>query len=358
MAEHPALDPAADAGGGRADLSTLTSPVGSSRLMLRAFARNRMAVLGLVLLMLVLLGAVLGPLISPYDTVDQNIAERLQAPSLAHPMGTDQLGRDTLTRVLAGGRVSLAVGSLAMAVALVVGVLVGVLAGFFRGWVDGVLMRLVDLMLSLPDLFLLILASALLGPSFVTIVLIVGLVRWMNLARLIRASFLALQDREFVQAARAVGVRRRRIVTRHLLPNSMSPIIVASTLGVASAILAESTLSFLGLGLQPPAASWGSMLNNAQSQVFTSPWLAVFPGLMIFVTVLAINFVGDGLRDAMDPTTSQVGRRDRARRLVLAALPEGAVPSARLRRKVRGPMNRRLSPVAARVQQRIRRRSS
>ena len=295
------------------------------RSLVRAFSRNRMALLGLVLLSLVFLGAIFGPMLSPYETVEQDIAQRLQGPSLAHPMGTDELGRDTLTRVLAGGRVSLAVGALATIVALVVGVLVGALAGFLRGWVDNVLMRFVDLMLSLPDLFLLILASALFGPSFVTIVVIVGLVRWMNVARLTRASFLALREREFIEAARALGVRRWRIVTRHLLPNSMTPIIVAGTLGVASAILAESTLSFLGLGLQPPTASWGSMLKDAQAQVFTAPWLAVFPGLMVFVTVLAINMVGDGLRDALDPATTNAGRPGRARRLALAALPAGAL---------------------------------
>lgn len=296
------------------------APAGRRRVILRSFLRNRMAVLGLVLLALVLLGALLGPVLSPYDTVQQNISERLQSPSLTHPMGTDELGRDTFTRVLAGGRISLAVGGLATAVALVIGVLVGALAGFFRGWLDSVLMRLVDLMLSLPDLFLLILASALFGPSFVTIVIIVGLVRWMNLARLTRASFLALHERDFIEATRALGVRRSRVIIRHLLPNSMSPIIVAGTLGVASAILAESTLSFLGLGLQPPTASWGSMLKDAQAQVFTSPWLAVFPGLMVFLTVLAINFVGDGLRDAMDPSTTQVGRPSQARALARAAV--------------------------------------
>lgn len=297
---------------------------GRVRSVMRAMTRHRLALAGLVLLGVIVAGAVLGPLISPYDTVEPDLQVRLQAPSLAHPMGTDELGRDVLTRVLAGGRVSLAIGALATAVAMIVGVLVGALAGFLRGWVDNVLMRLVDMMLSLPDLFLLILASALFGPSFLVIVFIVGLVRWMNVARLTRASILVLREREFVEAARSLGVRRRRVVTRHLLPNSMSPIIVAATLGVASAILAESTLSFLGLGLQPPTSSWGSMLKDAQTQVFTSPWQAAFPGLMIFLTVLAINFVGDGLRDAMDPSAAPAGRTSRARRLAVAALPVGA----------------------------------
>ena len=216
-------------------------------------------------------------------------------------MGTDELGRDALTRVLMGGRQSLAVAGLATVVALAVGVVVGALAGFYGRWVDGVLMRLVDLALSLPDLFLLILASALLGPSFSTMVVIIGFVRWMNPARLVRGSFLSLRELEFVEAARAIGARPRRIIVRHLLANSLSPVIVAGTLLVASAIIAESTLSFLGLGLQPPASSWGSMLRNTQNLIFSAPWSAVFPGMMIFLTVISINFVGDGLRDVFDP---------------------------------------------------------
>ena len=330
----------ADVGISVPELGTATAgvpvrPSSPRRAFLRSFTRNRLAMAGSAVLALVVAGAVLGPILSPYDVVAQDIGNRLQSPSLTHPMGTDELGRDTLTRVLAGGRISLAVGALATVVALALGLLIGALAGFFRGWVDNVLMRLVDLMLSLPDLFLLILASALFGPRFWTIVLIVGLVRWMNVARLTRASFLALHERDFVEAARALGVRRRKVVTRHLLPNSMSPIIVAGTLGVASAIMAESTLSFLGLGLQPPTASWGSMLQDAQAQIFTSPWLAVFPGLMIVLTVLAINMVGDGLRDALDPTTSRAGRPSVARRTAAAALPEGALPRVVPRRRLR-----------------------
>ena len=289
----------------------------------RAFAQNRMAVVGLVVLGVVVASAILGPIVSPYDTVEQNISQRLQAPTLAHPMGTDELGRDTLTRILAGGRISLAIGVLATLVALTIGVTVGALAGYAGRWIDNVLMRAVDVALSLPDLFLLILASALLGPSFVTMIIIISLVRWMNVARLVRASFLTLREREFIESVRAVGASPFRIVGVHLLPNSLSPVIVAGTLGVASAILAESTLSFLGLGLQPPASSWGSMLRNAQAQIFTTPWMAVFPGLMIFLTVIAINFVGDGLRDALDPGTAHGfrGSRERARAALFAERP-------------------------------------
>ena len=282
-----------------------------------------MAVVGLVILALMLGATVLGPLVSPYDGVATSMSERLGGPSLAHPMGTDELGRDTLTRVLLGGRVSLAIGTLATLVALSIGITVGAIAGYVGRWIDNVLMRLVDVALSLPDLFLLIFASALLGPSFVTTILIISLVRWMNVARLVRASFLALREREFMESSRAIGASPLRLIGVHLLPNSLGPIIVAGTLGVASAILAESTLSFLGLGIQPPGASWGSMLRNAQAQIFTAPWAAVFPGVMIFLTVIAINFVGDGLRDALDPGRAHRfrGRREQIKAALLAERP-------------------------------------
>ena len=289
-------------------------PVGGGLRFWRVFAQNRMAVAGAVTLGLIVVASVLGPVLSPYDLNEQDLVNRLQPPSRAHPMGTDDLGRDSMTRVLAGGRLSLTIGALAALAAVVIGVLVGSVAGLFGRWVDAVLMRLVDLALSLPDLFILILVAALLGPSFATMVLIISLVRWMNVARLVRASFLSLREREFVEALRAIGVTRFRLAWRHLLPNSLSPVIVAGTLAVASAVIAESTLSFLGLGLQPPASSWGTMLRNAQAEIFTSGWLAVFPGLMIFLTVVSINFVGDGLRDALDPTARRPRASRRARR--------------------------------------------
>jgi len=312
----------ADAGGaGSAPISAAGADVRPVGHFWRVFGQNRMAMAGLVMLVLIVVGALLGPLLSPYDTTTQDVLRRYEPPTLEHPMGTDELGRDVMTRVLAGGRLSLGVGLAATLIAVVIGVTVGALAGFWRGWIDNALMRLVDLALSLPDLFLLILASALLGPSVITMVLIIGLVRWMNMARLVRASFLSLREREFVEAARAVGARPARLILVHLLPNSLGPIVVAATLAVASAIIAESTLSFLGLGIQPPASSWGAMLRNAQSQIFTSPQLAVFPGLMIFLTVIAINFVGDGLRDALDPGTLHVDRG--ARRQLEALLRRG-----------------------------------
>jgi len=281
----------------------------------RTFRRNRPALIGMIVFLLILAAAILGPMLSPYDTLEQDLSIRLQGPSLAHPMGTDELGRDSMTRILAGGRVSLGVAALATSVALTIGTLVGSLAGFYGRWVDNVLMRFTDLALSLPDLFLLILAASLLGPSFTTMVIIIGLVRWMNVARLTRGSFMTLREREFVLSARASGTRTRGIIFKHLLPNSLSPLIVAGTLGVASAIIAESTLSFLGLGLQPPASSWGTMLRNAQQQIFTNPWAAVFPGVMIFLTVVSVNFMGDGLRDIFDPAGTTLSKSRFRRRL-------------------------------------------
>ncbi len=281
----------------------------------RSFSRNRPAVIGLVVLTLILAAAILGPILSPYDTLTQDLGNRLQGPSWAHPMGTDELGRDSMTRILAGGRVSLGVAALATSVALGVGITIGSIAGFYGRWIDNVLMRLTDLALSLPDLFLLILAASLLGPSFTTMVIIIGLVRWMNVARLVRGSFLTLREREFVVSARASGTRSFGIVFKHLLPNSISPLIVAGTLGVASAIIAESTLSFLGLGLQPPTPSWGTMLRDAQRVIFSTPSAAVFPGLMIFLTVVSVNFIGDGLRDVFDPSGATLSRSRFDRRL-------------------------------------------
>ncbi len=300
-------------------VSSEEAAVSAKRRGWRIFSRNRAALIGLIVLGVIVIATLIGPILSPYDPLAQDVPNRFQPPSLAHPMGTDELGRDSLTRVLIGGRQSLAVAGFATVVALVLGLVVGATAGFYGRWVDNVLMRFVDLALSLPDLFLLILASALLGPSFWTIVIIIGFVRWMNPARLVRGSFLSLREQEFVEAARAVGAGPFRIMTRHLLVNSLSPVIVAGTLLIASAIIAESTLSFLGLGLQPPASSWGSMLRNTQSQMFTAPWAAVFPGMMIFLTVIAINFVGDGLRDVFDPegaTRIQPGFKGRVRKLM------------------------------------------
>jgi peptide/nickel transport system permease protein len=266
----------------------------------RQFRRHRLAVAGAAVFALLCVSALAASL-SPYDPNRTSLLARFEAPSLAHPMGTDDLGRDEMTRVLIGGRVSLSVGIMAMLVSIVVGTVVGACAGYFGGALDSVLMRATEMFIAFPQLFILILLAALFGTGFWTIVLVVGLLRWMPVARLVRASFLQFKQQEFVVAARALGAPANAIMWRHILPSAMSPIIVAATLGVAGAILTESTLSFLGLGIQLPTATWGNMLRAAQNDMATAPWLAFFPGFFIFLTILSINYVGDGLRDALDP---------------------------------------------------------
>jgi peptide/nickel transport system permease protein len=264
------------------------------------FRKHHLAVAGAVLFLLLCLAAIAAPL-SIYDPNKTSLLDRFVGPTMEHPFGTDDLGRDELTRVLLGGRVSLSVGVMAMLVSILVGTLVGSLAGFYGGVVDSLLMRLTEMFIAFPQLFILILLAALFGTSFWTIVLVVGLLRWMPVARLVRAAFLQLKEQEYVTAARALGAPTRAIMLRHILPNALSPIIVAATLGVAGAILTESTLSFLGLGIQLPTATWGNMLRAAQTHMTTAPWLAFFPGFFIFLTILSINYIGDGLRDALDP---------------------------------------------------------
>lgn len=275
---------------------------GTWALALERFLEHRLAVASGVVLTGLAVLCIFAPFVSPYDPEKTALLLIHEPPSLGHPMGTDALGRDLATRVLYGGRVSLAVGVLAMVVAISVGTLVGGLAGFYGRGVDGVLMRFVDMMYSFPRLFLLILIAVLAkGLSVVTIVLVLGLLSWMTTSRLVRATFLALREREFVLAARALGTGDRDIILRHLLPNALAPIIVSATLGVAGVIVTESTLSFLGLGIQPPTPSWGNMLEDATQDMAQAPWTAIFPGLAIFLAVVSINFIGDGLRDALDP---------------------------------------------------------
>ena len=260
------------------------------------FRAHRPAVLGVLVL------CAAASLISPYDPDKTQLLSLYEAPSLRHPFGTDDLGRDLATRILYGGRVSLTIGLLAVTVAITVGTLVGVLAGYYGGFLDSLLMRFVDAMYSFPRLFLLILFGVFFkGMTVGVIILVLGLLSWLTTSRLVRATFLSLKQREFVEAARGVGARDRRIIFRHILPNSLAPIIVAGTLGVGAAIIAESTLSFLGLGIQPPTSSWGNMLNHATTDMDKAPWIAFFPGFFIFLAVMSINFIGDGLRDALDP---------------------------------------------------------
>jgi peptide/nickel transport system permease protein len=279
-------------------------------LALQRFRAHRLAVISIAVLGCLALLALFAPVISHFDPDKPELALIFEPPSLSHLMGTDGLGRDLATRILYGGRVSLMVGVLAMTVAITLGVLVGGLAGFYGGVLDAVLMRFVDMMFSFPRLFLLILFSVFLGGQLLTVVVILGALSWMTPARLVRGAFLSLKQREFVEAARSVGARDRAIIWRHILPNALGPVIVAATLGVANAIIAESTLSFLGLGIALPTPTWGNMLRDAQTDMAQAPWTAVFPGLMIFLAVVSINFIGDGLRDALDPRhVTQRGRK-------------------------------------------------
>lgn len=279
-----------------------------TRIILRRFLHHRLAVTGLIVLLLLALGALTLPLY-PYDPEAISLLEKFDPPSLAHPMGTDELGRDVLARILAGGRVSLSVGILATGLALIIGTLIGAFAGFYGGITDNALMRLTDTFLSFPSLFVLIILGAIIRDTPLvkasggvpTIIVVIAVLSWMTLARLVRATFLSLREREFVTAARSVGVVNRRLMFVHLLPNALGPILVQGALLTAYAIITESGLSYLGFGIQPPTPSWGNMLNSAQTHMVQYPWLAIFPGLMIFITVMSINFVGDGLRDAFDP---------------------------------------------------------
>lgn len=237
----------------------------------------------------------------PYDPGATNVASRFLGPSLEHVLGTDHLGRDVLARMLFGARISLTVGFVAVGIAVTIGIVVGAVAGHFGGWVDNFLMRLVDIVICFPRFFLILTVVALVKPSLWNIIIVLGVTGWTGTARLIRGEILSLRERDFVQAARALGADAMRIIFRHLVPNSLTPVLVSATLGVAGAILTEAGLSFLGFGVQPPQATWGNILTEGRLYIFDAWWLTVFPGLAILVTVLAFNLVGEGLRDAWDP---------------------------------------------------------
>ncbi len=275
----------------------------------RRFRRHPGAMVGAIVLTIMVLAALLAPL-SPYDPKKSDIKNRFQAPSLEHPFGTDGLGRDLMTRVLHGGRVSMSVGMMVVFITLVIGVPVGTVAGYYGGWIDNFLMRIIDATLALPSLLFMILLSAILreadlpfvkSNSLMTIAVVLGVLSWPTVARLVRAVFLTLREMDYVKAARALGASDLRIMLRELLPNGFGPIIVQSTLGLGYAIMQESGLSFLGFGIMPPTPSWGNMLNNAQEHLTEYPWLAIFPGIMIFLTIISVNYIGDGFRDALDP---------------------------------------------------------
>ncbi|HEY1410429.1 MAG TPA: ABC transporter permease, partial [Promineifilum sp.] len=233
-------------------------------------------------------------------------SQRLSPPSAEHPFGTDTVGRDVMARTIQGGRISLMIGMSAAVLEIIIGVLIGALAGFYGGLVDSVLMRFTEAMLIIPSLFLLIVVARIVGGSAFWIVIIFALTSWMYVARIVRAEFLSLKENEYILAARSIGTPTGQIIFRHILPNSMAPIVVAATLAVAVAILSEAYISFLGMGVQPPTATWGNMLDGSYNHIETAPWLWIFPGLLILLTVLSINFVGDGLRDALDPRSRNV----------------------------------------------------
>jgi len=275
----------------------------------RRFRKHPGAVVGAIVLTIIILSTILVPL-SPYDPETSDLKSKLQPPSWEHPFGTDALGRDMLTRILYGGRISLLVGLLVVTITISIGVPVGAIAGYFGGWIDNLLMRIIDATLALPSLLVLILLGAILREvkidfieknTVITIAVALGLLSWMTVARLVRAIFLALRDMEYVQAARALGASNGRIILQEILPNGVGPIIVESTLGIGWAIMEESGLSFLGFGIRPPTPSWGNLLSNAQEHLTQQPWLAIFPGVMIFLTIISVNYIGDGLRDALDP---------------------------------------------------------
>jgi peptide/nickel transport system permease protein len=298
---------------GTSQVAQLEGPISGHESMTsmvwRRFRRHPGAIAGTIVLAILVLAVILAPL-SPYDPEASDLPDRLQPPSLQHPFGTDALGRDLFTRCLYGGRISLSVGFLVVLITLGIGIPVGAVAGYFGGWLDNVLMRITDAALSLPALMVLILLSAILReielPLFernnvLTIAFVIGALSWMTIARLVRASFLTIREMEFITAAHCMGAASLRIMVRHILPNAVGPIIVEATLEMGYAIMEEAGLSFLGFGIQPPTPSWGNLLESAWEHMLKHPWLAIFPGLMIFLTIISINYIGDGLRDAFDP---------------------------------------------------------
>ncbi len=283
-------------------------PEGMLRQVWRRFARHGLAVASLVILLGLIVAAVLAPL-NPYDPNAQAPADKLQPPSAEHWLGTDSRGRDLLARLQHGGQISLAVGLLSTVLTLGIGTAIGAAAGYYGGWIDNVLMRVTDAFLTFPTTFVLILISALLRElpypqlknSVLVVIVVIGALSWMYTARLVRGLVLVLRERDFVTAARALGAGDARIILGHILPNCLGPILVNGTLQMAFAVITESGLSYLGFGIQPPTASWGNILEEAQQHIFRAPWLAIFPGLLIFLVAMTVNYIGDGLRDGLDP---------------------------------------------------------
>jgi peptide/nickel transport system permease protein len=267
----------------------------------KRFAKNKMAMAGGIIVASLFVISFLAPWLSPCDPGEINLKMVLAPPSISHPLGTDQLGRDVLSRMVWGARISLKVGFIATGLAILIGTILGALAGYYGKWVDAVIMRLVDIMLCFPTFFLILAVIAFLEPSIWNIMIIIGLTGWMGITRLVRADFASLKQRDFVLAARSIGASDFRIIFRHILPNAMASVLVAATLGVAGAILTESALSFLGIGVQPPTPSWGNILTAGKDNIDIAWWLSLYPGLAILITVLGYNLLGEGIRDSLDP---------------------------------------------------------
>ncbi len=273
------------------------------RIAARRFRKNRLAMTGLAIMVVLYWVTLLAPFLAPFDPNFQGniVLNRYQPPSMEHLLGTDKFGRDIFSRILYGARISLSIGFISIAISVTVGTLMGAAAGYFRGWVDTAIARLIDMLLAIPTLVLLLVIIAMFEPSIFLLVAALGLTSWYGSARIVRGQFLSLREQEFVQAAKALGYSDWRIILRHILPNTLAPIIVIATLGIGNVILLEAALSFLGLGVQPPTASWGSMVNDGRDAMITAWWISTYPGLAIVLTVVAFNLLGDGLRDALDP---------------------------------------------------------
>lgn len=271
----------------------------------KRFRKNKLALAGAFIVILLFLVAVLAPFISPYDPGQINIKRVLQEPTAEHILGTDSLGRDVFSRMIWGSRISLMVGFVAVGISSLVGIFLGALAGYYGRLADNLIMRFVDIMLCFPTFFLILAVIALLEPNIWNIMIIIGITGWMGVARLVRAEFLSLRERDFTMAEKALGARNFRIIFRHILPNAMAPVLVSATLGVAGAILTESALSFLGIGVQPPTPSWGNILTAGKDNIEIAWWLSLYPGMAILITVLGYNLLGEGIRDAIDPRLKQ-----------------------------------------------------
>ena len=268
---------------------------------MRELIKNRMALAALVFILAILVFAMLAPLLTGYDPTSTDSRSVLTAPSREHIFGTDRLGRDIFSRIVYGARISLAIGFIAVGIASLIGVLIGAIAGYYGGPIDYMLMRFVDIMLCFPTIFLILAVISLLEPSITNIMVIIGATGWMGIARLVRAEVLTLKERDFVSAAKVMGAKDSRIILRHLIPNAIGPVLVSATLGIGGAILTESALSFLGIGVQPPSPSWGNILMDGRSTLGVAWWLTVFPGLFILFTVLSYNILGEALRDIYEP---------------------------------------------------------